>query len=324
MGGTITEARSHVPVRYLLFCGLILAVLLVDGAPDVKEGAKQQAKPPAVVGDDGSRDAIAREDTSASGEVNVETEVKHHEAAVESLLGAEKTEEKRSPEREDLESEGEAADGTEPSASSEQRPPASTEQQLPEDEAPVEPQAPYVEAISAECLRYHNLFRVDQLLEPLPHLQNHPGMDEYVTALLRRSVEAGCRHFDMPSNTPFGANFYATSAEKPTCMGATHLWYRGIDNFHGRYPGSGWQNAGANQFIQMMWAHTEYLACARTRACSQSMNQLLCLYYPGGNVTNEKPFSEPMWKELLERHQRWKRYDEPGGRRDRRPRTHQS
>lgn len=31
----------------------------------------------------------------------------------------------------------------------------------------------------------------------------------------------------------FGANFYATSADKPTCMGATHLWYRGIDNFHG-------------------------------------------------------------------------------------------
>lgn len=55
---------------------------------------------------------------------------------------------------------------------------------------------------AAECLRYHNLFRVDQLDHSLPPLEGHAGMNQYVVALLQKSTEAGCRHFEMPSDTP--------------------------------------------------------------------------------------------------------------------------
>ncbi|PFH32225.1 hypothetical protein BESB_021660 [Besnoitia besnoiti] len=182
--------------------------------------------------------------------------------------------------------------------------------------------APRAESVTAECLRYHNLFRVDQLedsaLEPL---QGHDGMDAYVVALLERVAASDCTTRDIPQNIPFGINFYAYSGSKPSCVGATHLWYRGIDNFHGRYPGTDWQRGSANQFVQMMWSSSEYIACARTRDCAQGMNQLMCLYYPSGNTVGEAPFSENAWYALLERHRRWKQYDQPGGRRDRRPRA---
>ncbi|KFH08760.1 putative SCP-like extracellular domain protein [Toxoplasma gondii VAND] len=185
-------------------------------------------------------------------------------------------------------------------------------------DAEADQRARHATSVTSECLRFHNLFRVGQLdEEALEPLHAHAGMDSYVLALMERLAASNCSQRAIPENLPFGVNVYATTAARPSCVRASHLWYRGIDSFKGQYPGTDWRRGTALQFVQMMWSSSEYVACARTENCTRGMNQLVCLYYPPGNDIREAPFSEETWNAILRRHHQWLDYGAPGGRRDR-------
>lgn len=59
------------------------------------------------------------------------------------------------------------------------------------------------------------------------------------------------------------------------------------------YPGTNWTNwfhLVIGHFTQMMWHTARFMACARTRGCTNDNNQLFCLYKPAGNIAGQAPF----------------------------------
>ncbi|CBZ50999.1 conserved hypothetical protein [Neospora caninum Liverpool] len=176
-------------------------------------------------------------------------------------------------------------DGERESEEKEQPPPelGSHEESFAPPDVQPEQAAPRAASITSECLRYHNLFRVDHLREhALQPLHAHSGMDRYAVALMERVAASNCAQRSLPRDIPFGVNFYATSGTKPSCSRATHLWYRGIDSFHGRYPGTDWNRGSGLQFIQMMWSRSD----------------------------------KQTWDAILLRHLRWLDYGSPGARQE--------
>lgn len=140
MEGATSRTGRRAAVRCSLVCGLVLALLLVDGAREVRERGRQRSKPAEVAADGRQRESVRGEDVALSNEVNIDTDDEPQEdtSTKKPLSRPDETpDEKPSSEKEHLASDAETAGETEADTS------------LEEEQHEVEPSAPYVENISA-------------------------------------------------------------------------------------------------------------------------------------------------------------------------------
>ncbi|KEP63879.1 UNVERIFIED_CONTAM: AP2 domain transcription factor AP2X-6 [Hammondia hammondi] len=172
----------------------------------------------------------------------------------------------------------------------------------------------YAEDVSDDCLSYHNYYRSEELDYPLQPLQFSPELLVMVMNIAQSRADGNCSewgHSNRGLRPGAAENLYGTFEDPPRCERGVYLWFEEYREFQGTYPGTNWTDwfhLVVGHFTQLMWHSARYMACARTRGCTNDNNQLFCLYMPAGNIAGQAPFSRETWNSILRREKKYEQY----------------
>ncbi|KFG41962.1 AP2 domain transcription factor AP2X-6 [Toxoplasma gondii p89] len=172
----------------------------------------------------------------------------------------------------------------------------------------------YVEDVSDDCLSYHNYYRSEDLDYPLLPLQFSQELLDMVMNIAQSRADGNCSewgHSNRDLRPGAAENLYGTFEDPPRCERGVYLWFEEYREFQGTYPGTNWTDwfhLVVGHFTQLMWHSARYMACARTRGCTNDNNQLFCLYMPAGNIAGQAPFSRETWNSILRREKKYQQY----------------
>lgn len=156
--------------------------------------------------------------------------------------------------------------------------------------------------VTNDCLGLHNKYRAEGLDVGVPKMSASDEARTVVLGVVKARAETKCansNHSSEASNKKMGENIFFSS--NPNCGQAVKMWYDEVKLLKGKYPGKEWGSiSGIGHFTQVLWEKSTGLACAKTTNCP-GMNQLFCVYNPGGNYLGVAPFSEEVWKSILKR-----------------------
>ncbi|PHJ24628.1 scp family extracellular subfamily protein [Cystoisospora suis] len=173
----------------------------------------------------------------------------------------------------------------------------------------------YAQDVTDDCLAYHNYYRSEELgSAALRPLQFSEELLEMVMEIANKRAQENCQvwgHSDRSLRPGAAENLYGTFEDPARCERGVFLWFEEYREFHGTYPGTRWTDwfhLVIGHFTQMMWHTARYMACARTRGCTNDNNQLFCLYKPSGNIAGQAPFSRETWRAMLQREKKYEQY----------------